>query len=135
MLLKSAEDIREYSNSEEASLEKVIKSIADTGVNVIVCGQAVGELALHFLDKYKILCLKVPSKFELRRVSRTTGANTLVRMEPPTPGDIGSCERVHMKEIGSTMCTIFDHEAEGRWERSLLRSGVSIAAPAPLSCP
>merc|ERR1711988_1135083 len=99
--------------SEEASLEKVIKAIADTGVNVIVCGQAVGELALHFLDKYNILALKVPSKFELRRVSRTTGANTLVRMEPPTPQDIGTCERVHMKEIGSTMCTLFDHENEG----------------------
>jgi len=113
VLLKSAEEIKEYNNSEEASLEKIIKAIADTGVNVIVCGQAIGELALHFLDKYKILCLKVPSKFELRRVSRTTGANTLVRMEPPAPGDIGSCERVHMMEIGSTMCTLFDHEEEG----------------------
>lgn len=113
VLLKSAEEIKEYNNSEEASLEKVIKSIADTGVNLIVCGQQVGELALHFLDKYKIMCLKVPSKFELRRVSRTTGANTLVRFEPPSPTDIGSCQHVHMKEIGSTMCTIFDHESDG----------------------
>ena len=114
VLLKSAEEIKEYNNSEEASLEKIIKAIADTGVNMIVCGQAVGELALHFLDKYKIMVLKVPSKFELRRVSRTTGANTLVRLEPPSPSDIGACERVHVMEIGSTMCTIFDHEEEGR---------------------
>jgi len=113
VLLKSAEEIKEYNNSEEASLEKIIKAIADTGVNMIVCGQAVGELALHFLDKYKIMVLKVPSKFELRRVSRTTGANTLVRLEPPSPSDIGACERVHVMEIGSTMCTIFDHEEEG----------------------
>ena len=55
----------------------------------------------------------MPSKFELRRVCRTTGANTLVRLEPPTPADIGSCQHVHMKEIGSTMCTIFDHEEDG----------------------
>lgn len=113
VLLKSAEEIKEYNNSEEASLEKVIKAIADTGVNMIVCGQQVGELALHFLNKYKIMCLKVPSKFELRRVCRTTGANTLVRLEPPTPGDLGSCQHVHVKEIGSTICTIFDHEADG----------------------
>jgi len=113
VLLKSAEEIKEYNNSEEAALEKVIKAIAETGVNMIVCGQQVGELALHFLDKYKIMCLKVPSKFELRRVCRTTGANTLVRLEPPTPADLGSCTHVHVKEIGSTMCTIFDHESDG----------------------
>jgi len=113
VLLKSAEEIKDYNNSEEASLEKVIKSIADAGVNMIVCGQQVGELALHFLDKYKIMVLKVPSKFELRRVCRTTGANTLVRLEPPSPVDLGSCQHVHMKEIGSTMCTIFDHESDG----------------------
>ena len=80
---------------------------------MIVCGQQVGELALHFLDKYKIMCLKVPSKFELRRVCRTTGANTLVRLEPPTPADLGSCQHVHVTEIGSTKCTIFDHESDG----------------------
>ncbi|KAL1502936.1 hypothetical protein AB1Y20_011007 [Prymnesium parvum] len=113
VLLKSAEEIKEYNNSEEKSLEKIIKQIADVGVNVIVCGQQVGELALHFLDKYKILCLKVPSKFELRRVCRTTGANTLVRLEPPTAADLGHCQRVHIKEIGSTNCTIFDHETDG----------------------
>lgn len=112
VLLKSADEIKEYNNSEEASLDRVIKSIADTGVNVLVCGQAVGELALHFLEKYKIMCLKVPSKFELRRVCRTTGANTLVRLEPPTPSDIGSCTRVHVEEIGSTICTIFDHDSD-----------------------
>jgi len=113
VLLKSADELKAYNNSEEESLEKVIKSIADTGCNMIVCGQQVGELALHFLEKYGIMCMKCPSKFELRRVSRTTGANALVRLEPPTEADLGSCAHVHVKEIGSTRCTIFDHEGDG----------------------
>ena len=79
---------------------------------MLVCGQAVGELALHYLEKYKIMCMKCPSKFELRRVCRTTGANTLVRLEPPTEADLGYCEHIHVKEIGSTRCTIFDHETD-----------------------
>lgn len=57
--MKSAEEIKAYNNGEEESLEKVVASIAATGVNVLVCGQQVGELALHFLEKYKIMCLKV----------------------------------------------------------------------------
>merc|ERR1719230_785874 len=55
--------------------------------------------------------MKCPSKFELRRICRTTGAATLVRLEPPAEGDLGFCKHIHVKEIGSTRCTIFDHEA------------------------
>jgi T-complex protein 1 subunit theta len=110
VLLKSAEELKAYNDSEEVALEKVIKEIAAAGCNMLVCGQAIGELALHFLDKYKIMCMKCPSKFELRRVCRTTGATTLVRLEPPTANDLGACKHIHVKEIGSTRCTIFDHE-------------------------
>jgi len=112
VLLKSADELKAYSNSEEASLEKIIKAIADKGVKVIICGQAVGELALHFIEKYGMMVMKCPSKFELRRLCRTTGAHNLVRLEPPSDEDLGYCKHVHVKEIGSTRCTIFDHESD-----------------------
>merc|ERR1719473_2294912 len=56
--------------------------------------------------------MKCPSKFETRRLSRTCGAAALVRLEPPTEADLGFCEHVYVKEIGSTRCTIFDTESE-----------------------
>jgi len=56
------------------------------------------------------MVMRCPSKFEIRRIGRTTGANALVRLEPPLPADLGSCAHVYVKEIGSTRCTIFDHE-------------------------
>jgi len=113
VLLKSADELKAYNNSEEEALEKVIKAIAESGCNMLICGQSVGELALHYLEKYKIMCMKCPSKFELRRICRTTGANTLVRLEPPTAEDLGHCSHIYVTEIGSTRCTIFDHEADG----------------------
>ena len=111
VLLKSAEELKAYNDSEEAHLERIIKGIADAGAKVVICGQSCGELALHFCEKYKMMVIKVPSKFELRRLCRTTGANNLVRLEPPTKEDLGYCKHVHVKEIGSTQCTIFDHES------------------------
>merc|ERR1719267_311879 len=42
-----------------------------------------------------------------------TGASTLVRLEPPAEGDLGSCKHIYVKEIGSTRCTLFDHESDG----------------------
>ena len=97
VLLKSAAELKAYSNSEEESLEAIIKAIADAGTKMIICGQAVGELALHFIEKYGMMVMKCPSKFELRRICRTTGAAPLVRMEPPSAADLGYCKHVFVK--------------------------------------
>merc|ERR1719230_1902134 len=126
VLLKSADELKAYSNSEEESLEKVIKAIADAGTKVIICGQAIGELALHFIEKYGMMAIKCPSKFELRRLCRTTGANNLVRLEPPTEKDLGYCKHVHVKEIGSTRCTLFDHESDSSRTATIVVRGSSM---------
>jgi len=126
VLIKSAEELKAYSNSEEAALEATIKAIAEAGTKVIICGQAVGELALHFIEKYGMMVLKCPSKFELRRLCRTTGANNLVRLEPPTEQDLGYCKHVYVKEIGSTRCTIFDHEADDSKVATIVVRGSTV---------
>lgn len=58
----------------------MLKSIVDTGVNVIVTGSAISDLALHFLNRFNVLVIKILSKFELRRLSRVCGATPLARM-------------------------------------------------------
>lgn len=59
---------------------QVIKEIADAGAKVIVTGSGIGELALHFANRYNLLVLKVLSKFDLRRLCRVTGATALTRL-------------------------------------------------------
>lgn len=108
VLIKSADELMNYTKSEEAQMEATIKAIADAGVNVVVCGQTIGEIAMHFLNRYNILALKTPSKFELRRICRTVGATSLVRLEPPQLSELGSCQEVVIREIGSTKCTVLD---------------------------
>ena len=113
VLITNAEELMDYNKSEEKMMEDKIKEIADAGVKFVVSGGSISEMACHFLEKFGIMSIKIMSKFELRRICRTTGANTLVRLEPPTAADLGSCAHIHVKEIGSTRCTIFDHESEG----------------------
>lgn len=36
--------------------------------------QSFGEMALHFVEKYGMMAIKIPSKFDLRRFCRATGA-------------------------------------------------------------
>lgn len=112
VLLKSAEEFMNYNKSEETMLEGKIKAISDAGVTVIAAPKF-GEVAMHFLEKYHIMAIKCQSKFDLRRVARTTGAIALAKMVTPTTDEIGRSDYVGVQEIGSTKCVVFRQEKEG----------------------
>lgn len=61
-------------------METAIKELADAGVKVIVTGSGIGDLALHYINKYNMMAIKVLSKFELRRLCRVVGATALTRL-------------------------------------------------------
>ena len=80
ILIKSAEQLINYSKTEEDNMEGVIKSIANSGVRCVVVGGSISDMALHFLDKYNILVVRILSKFEIRRVCKCLGAMLLTRL-------------------------------------------------------
>ena len=85
VLIKNAEQLKNYSREEEKQMEKIVKEIADSGAKVVVSGAAISELAMHYLERYKLMAVKTTSKFMLRRVCKATGATALVRvvLKPP----------------------------------------------------
>ncbi|GAV64624.1 LOW QUALITY PROTEIN: Cpn60_TCP1 domain-containing protein, partial [Cephalotus follicularis] len=84
-----------YAKTEEAKVEELIKAVTDSGAKVIVSGAVAGEMALHFCEHYKIMFLKISSKFELRRFCRTTGVVAI-----PNPDDLGYVDSISVEEIG-----------------------------------
>eukprot|EP00581_Thalassiosira_minuscula_P012229 CAMPEP_0183717258 /NCGR_PEP_ID=MMETSP0737-20130205/10917_1 /TAXON_ID=385413 /ORGANISM="Thalassiosira miniscula, Strain CCMP1093" /LENGTH=548 /DNA_ID=CAMNT_0025946667 /DNA_START=54 /DNA_END=1700 /DNA_ORIENTATION=- len=107
VLMKNADDLKNYNKSEEKKMEEIVKGIADAGIKVCVAGGTVSEMALHFIERYGMLCLKIGSKWELRRLCVATGATALVRLGAPTPDEMGHCDHVHQKEVGGRPVTIF----------------------------
>lgn len=67
-----------FSRGEENLLELQIKAIADTGAKVIVAGAKFGDMAKHYLHKYRIMAVQLNSKFDLRRVSKTVGIDSQI---------------------------------------------------------
>lgn len=52
--------LENYSKTEEAKVEELIKAVADSGAKIIVSGAAVGEMALHFCERYKyVICITI----------------------------------------------------------------------------
>lgn len=93
-------------------VEKQIKAIADTGCKLIVTGGKVGELALHYCNKYNLMVLRLLSKFDLRRLCQTVGATALPRITPPTPEEAGFVDHAYADEIGEQSVVIFRQEKE-----------------------
>lgn len=107
VLMKNAEDLKGYNKSEEVKMEEIIKSIADTGTKVVVSGGTVSEMALHFIERYNMVCIKIPSKWELRRLCSAINASALVRLGPATPDEMGYADEVSVQEIGGRPVSIF----------------------------
>jgi T-complex protein 1 subunit theta len=110
--LKSADELLNFAKDEEKHMEEVIKQISETGTKVVVAGGNIGELALHFIERYSMMALKVESKFQIRRLCQATGATPLVRLGAPIPEELGYCDVVSVDEIGSTKVTIFRQDTE-----------------------
>ncbi|KAM5530196.1 hypothetical protein V8D89_016132 [Ganoderma adspersum] len=113
VLLKSAEEMLNFTRGEEQQLEKMFQEIADSGVKVIVAGSAVGELAMHYLNRMGIAVLKVLSKFELRRLCRVVNATPLARVGAPTAEEAGFVDVFETIEIGGDRVTVLRQLVDG----------------------
>lgn len=125
VLIENAEQLMGYAKSEEAQVEDLIKQVAASGASVVVSGQNVGEMALHFCERHKLMVLKISSKFELRRFCRTTGAVSLVRLQQPMPDELGFAGSISVEEIGGTTVVVVENEEGGNRVSSIVLRGAT----------
>jgi T-complex protein 1 subunit theta len=125
VLLHNAKEMMDFTKGEEQQVEQIIKELHDSGMRVVVAGSTVGELALHYLNRYNILVIKVLSKFELRRLCRVVGATPLARLGAPMPDEMGSIDVVETMEIGGDRVTVFRQENEQTRTATLVLRGAT----------
>ncbi|OUM51305.1 hypothetical protein BVG19_g400 [[Candida] boidinii] len=125
VLLHNAKEMLDFTKGEEEQIETVIKEIHDSGVKVVIAGAGIGDLSLHYLNKYGLLVLKVPSKFDLRRICRVCGATPLARLGAPLPEEIGFVDIVETKEIGGDRVTVFRQDKENSLTSTIVIRGAT----------
>uniref|UniRef100_A0A7S4JV19 CCT-theta n=1 Tax=Odontella aurita TaxID=265563 RepID=A0A7S4JV19_9STRA len=130
VLMKDADDLKGYNLTEEKKMEEIIKSISDAGTKVVVSGGSISEMAMHFIERYGMMCMKIGSKWELRRLCSAVNATALVRLGPPTPDEMGYADSVKVQEVGGRRITVFSQSEESakdgcRLSTILLRASTS----------
>lgn len=112
VLLKTADELLNFSRGEEDLLEQQIKLFADAGVKVIVSGGKFGDMALHYCNKYGLMAVRLMSKFDVRRVAKSVGATVLPRIQLPKTEELGFCDSIHIDEIGDTPVVVFKQDSK-----------------------
>jgi len=107
VLIKTAEELTNFSRGEETQLESQIKAIADSGANVVVAGGKFGDMALHYINKYGMMAVRLMSKWDVRRLARATGSTALPRMTAPTAEEMGRADSVYIDELGDSEIVVF----------------------------
>merc|ERR1711988_182506 len=123
ILLTNADELENYSKSEEDKFEGFIKGLADHGISCVVCSGSMSEMAVHFFEKYKIMAIKIMSKWELKRIARAVGATPVVKLGTPSPEELGYADEVHFKEISSQKCIVFRRDQEENKMATLVLRG------------
>ena len=125
IVFKTADELLNYTKSEEDHMEKIIKDIVDSGVKCIVTGGAICNTAIHFLDKYGVMAFRTLSKFELRRIARSVGATLLVRLGAPTKEEMGYADEIRLTEISSQKCILVRKDNENNKLSTIVLRGTT----------
>ncbi|KFY62792.1 hypothetical protein V496_04381 [Pseudogymnoascus sp. VKM F-4515 (FW-2607)] len=126
VLLHNAKEMMDFTTGEESQLEVAIKELYDSGLRVVIAGSTVGELAMHYLNRFGILVIRILSKFELRRVCRVVGATPLARLGAPMPDEMGSIDVVETLEIGGDRVTVFRQEDDSTRTATIVLRGATM---------
>ncbi|XP_066998690.1 T-complex protein 1 subunit theta [Anabrus simplex] len=112
VLIKSADELMKFSRGEENMLEEQIKAIADSGASVIVSGAKFGDMALHYVNKYGMMAVRLNSKWDVRRLCKAVGATALPRLTAPTQEELGYVDSAFVDELGDTSVVVFRLEGK-----------------------
>jgi T-complex protein 1 subunit theta len=125
VLIRTGKELENFSNNEEAALEQIIREISLSGINVVVTGSQIGDMALHFCEKYCIMVVRVQSKFDLRRLSNAIGATPLARLGAPMAEEVGRCDSIKLTEIGDENVVLFSQNKSTVVSTIILRGATS----------
>lgn len=114
ILLNSANELLNYSKSEEDHMHKIIKTYHDMGIEIIVSGEKFSDMALHFMNKYNMMSLRIFSKYMMRRVCRLVGGRPMVTLDGAREEDFGFITAAYTKEVGDKIITILEQDKDSR---------------------
>jgi T-complex protein 1 subunit gamma len=122
--ISKEEDFEELLEQEEAHVKKQCDEIIKFKPNVVFTEKGCSDLAIHFLSKAGISCLRRLKKTDSNRLARATGATVVSETNEIKESDIGTkCGLFEVKKIGDEYWSFIVECKEPKACTILLRGG------------
>lgn len=105
VLLKTAEDLLTYAHDDERTTRDFVDRLTANGVGLIVCSGSVDGLMLDYLNEKKVCVIKIPSKFDLRRLCMLFGGRMSNVLRPMDEQYLGNCASLEVCTYGERRYT------------------------------
>ncbi len=114
-----------FLQEEENMIRKMVKSVKETGANVVFCQKGIDDLAQHFLAKEGIFAARRVKKTDMEKLARSTGGNIVNKFDELEAGDLGSADMVEMRKVQDEEMTFITGLTEPKTVSLLIRGGTS----------
>ena len=90
---------------EENMLRRMVAKMKEIGAQAVFCQKGIDDLAQHFLAKEGIYAARRVKKSDMEKLSKSTGANIINKIEEMTKEDLGSAGSIELKTIQDEQMT------------------------------
>ena len=114
-----------FLDEEENMLRKMVKTIKDSGANVVFCQKGIDDLAQHFLSKEGIFAVRRVKKSDMEKLAKATGANVVTKIDELGADELGTAAMVEVKKIQEDDMTFVTGCKNPKAVSMLLRGGTN----------
>ena len=97
--VNTPEQLQAFIEQEHKMLKDMVEKIKESGSNVVFCQKGIDDIAQHYLSKNNIIAARRVKKSDMEKLSKSTGANIVSRVEDITIEDLGYAGIVEEKKI------------------------------------
>lgn len=115
--------MKAFTDKEDAILKEMVQPIIDAGVNVVFCKKGIDDVAQYFLTKAGIKTVKRVRESDMRSMSRVAGIEVIERTEDITENSIGVLDNIEEKQVGESNWVIIDGGENSKVVTLFLRGG------------
>ena len=87
--IDSPEKLQAFLDDQENSLKEMVKTVVDSGANVLFCQKGIDDTAQHYLAKAGVLAARRVKKSDMEALEKATGASIISNINDLTQKDLG----------------------------------------------
>jgi len=93
------QQVEAFLNKETAILESMVRKVASTGANVLICQWDIDDKALECLARQPLMTLRKVSKKDMEKIARATGGKIVGSLDDLDGRDLGYAKLVEERKL------------------------------------